>query len=288
MKERHTQLLFQQLESEAAQRAALQEASTEVNQAERELYAAEKSLSGLAKWAPKWTGIGSAQKAEIEKAQARLRAAKQEAGNIQKALWNTQNALDVLMFNKLRADDDPEFRKSEEMRGFYTVARKRIEVFQTCVSNFLKSLGQTRGAMSASYNAASKQYSDAAKERMRESIREAQKLDMSLEDLLSLSEEFKEKSRGTRYASIHIPTFAQVGYEKFVRDTIKEPIGPAQIAFECTLAECEQLKDEGIEDALDQVDHAESLHKEITDELVRRAWEELQKSHLRSVAAKKG
>lgn len=280
MKPHHTELLYQQLETEAEYDEALQKAASKVRRAAFQLQEAENGLTGIAKFAPRWTGIGSTARTRINEARERLHSAKREVANIQRQVWDTQNALDVLMFNQLKHGEDEELRKSEDMRGFYPMARKRIEVFQTCVFNFLKSLGQTRGAMSATYNVTTKEYSEAAKQRVQEAIKEARKLDAALEDLAELSKEFKRKSRGTRYSKIDIPTFEHVGYEKFVRDTIKKPIAQAQMAFEHTLKGCEQLKDEGIEFAYEQVDHAESLHKELTNELVRKAWQKLQTSHL--------
>jgi hypothetical protein len=172
----------------------------------------------------------------------------------------------------LEARKDPGYLRSFTINGFYADARQRIGKFRDTVQNFLKAIGEARGAMSASYNQDSKTYSAHAQDRIKDAIRVAIEVDRAVEDIARLNDEFATKSRGSIYSSITLPTFGRAQYERKVRCIVKEPIGPAQIGFEKLLAECEQLHDEGIDEAYDILRQAEGDHTEVTDRYVTQEW----------------
>jgi endonuclease IV len=149
------------------------------------------------------------------------------------------------------------------------------------VRDFLKALGQARGAMSTGYNRADDNYSQNAKNSLEVALKLALKLDLAVSDITLLNAEFKAKATNTPYSQISMPNFSHADYEAGVRRARTLPIAQAQIEFEKTLEYCEQLHDEGISDIIEEINALENTHEDIMLKIVREHWRGQQSEILR-------
>jgi hypothetical protein len=220
--------------------------------------------------------LGKETKSKLLAAQSTLEARRREQAISQEALKEVRQHLDRLMQQNMRDANDPELVQAESMHQLFREAERDISEFNKRVTHFRKSLGETRGAMSAGYDGTHKCYSTAAKDRMQGALKSAQSLDVALNRINHLSREFASRVRGTQFCGIDIPRFDEVDYTSFVRRTVKLPIGQAQLAFERMLETCEQLSDEGIGLAFQQLESANEEHQTITHGIIRKHWQSLQ------------
>jgi len=180
----------------------------------------------------------------------------------------------------LEEENDPDYLNSLKVNGFFGTSQRRLEKFRETVETFLKAIGEARAAMSARYNLESGTYSSHALKLIEVAIRMGRRVDQAVEDIDQLNAEFATKTDGSIYSSISLPEFGRARYEKTVRRIAGEPIGPAQLAFEELLKECEQLHDEGIRKAYEVLRQAEGDHREVTDEYVTQRWQRWQQELL--------
>lgn len=241
---------------------------------------AERELDQLKAQIPTWTRmlplLGKDAKGKLSTTQTLLAARQREQACAQQALEEVQQHLDQLMQQKMRGENDPELVQTDGMHQLFREAERDISEFNKRVTHFRKSLGETRGAMSAGYDGTHKCYSTAAKDRMDCALKSAQSLDAALNRINHLSHELASRVRGTQFRGINIPRFDEVNYTNFVRRTVKLPIGEAQLAFERMLKACEQLGDEGIGLAFQQLESAREEHQTITHGIIRKHWKTLQ------------
>lgn len=176
----------------------------------------------------------------------------------------------------LEQEKDSAYLHSLKVNGFFGTSQRRLEKFREAVEAFLKAIGQSRAAMSSSYNSEEGTYSPHARALIDEAIRAGARVDEAVEDIVELNGDFATKTDGSIYSSITLPDFGRAQYERKVRRIAKEPIGPAQIAFEKLLEECERLCDKGIQHAYEILRQAEGDHREVTDDYVTQTWRELQ------------
>jgi len=277
-----TENLFeQQLLREHDLRHRLEVAGLNRKKAEFAVAEAENELTGMSKLFP---FMGREQRAAIESAQRRLQHWAEKEANYANQHVESETELDVVTLAKIREEGAGEYLKGQTMKDFYGLARERVEVFQMRVRDFLKALGQARGAMSTGYNLSQEDYSSTAKERLQVALKVAHNLDIALSDIEVLNAEFKTKAKGTTYSKIEMPSFNHIEYEAGVRRASSLPIAQAQMEFEKTLDACEQLHDEGIGEVFEQIDTLEKSHENLMLKIVRKCWQDLQLKLLRDSA----
>lgn len=251
--------------------------------AQLSLAEAEKEVKGL--------GLGrllpfmaKAEKATIETAVQRLEHWKKKKTEYLSEHAEAEQQLDISTLTHIREHGAEEYLKGQKIKDFYGLAQERVDVFRMRVRDFLKALGQARGAMSTGYNNATEDYSQNAKDRLDVALRVAHKLDIALSDVELLNAEFKAKAEGTPYSKIKMPSFSQVEYEAGVRRARTMPIAQAQAEFEKTLSDCEQLHDEGIGEVIDEINDLKHSHEDIMREIVREYWRGQQVELLRNAS----
>lgn len=242
------------------------------------LVEAEQEVGPLGKLLPFW---GKSEKAAIESAANRLEHWERKERDYEAKHDEVMTQLDVSTLTTIREQGAKEYLKGQKIKDFFSLARERVDVFRMHVRDFLKALGQARGAMSTGYNNANGDYSANAKERLNIALESARKLDRALSDLELLKAEFRSKANGTSYSKIKMPGFEQVNYEAGVRMASTLPIAQAQEEFEKTLVHCEQLHDQGIDDVIGEINTQENDHEDIMLEIVRGYWRDQQAKLLR-------
>lgn len=245
------------------------------------LIEAEEEIDALGKLFP---FFNKSEKAAVESAANRLAHWEHKENDYLAKHDEAVKQLDVSTLAVIREKGEEEYLKGQKIKDFFSLARERVDVFRMHVRDFLKALGQARGAMSTGYNNVGEDYSKNAKERLNIAIESARKLDRALSDLELLNAEFKAKATGTSYSRIKMPGFRPVNYEAGVRTASSLPIARAQEEFEKTLDYCEQLHSEGIDDVIEEIGAQESAHEDIMLEIIRGYWRDQQEELLRDNA----
>ena len=186
----------------------------------------------------------------------------------------------MITLAKIRTERPPEYENGIAIKDFYGLARKRVEVFRMRVRDFLKALGQARGAMSTGYNNASNQYTSVAVERLKIAQESGRNLDIALADIELLEAEFQAKASGTGNDDIKMTEFSHIEYEQGVRSATTLPIAQAQMQFDQTLEDCEELRDRGIDDTIQEIDRLENTHEDLMLEIVQKFWRKEQQQLL--------
>jgi len=270
-------LYDQQLLHEHDLKQSAEMAGLNKKKAELTLIEAQKEIKGLKKYLP---FLGKEERNTIESAQNKFEQWSEKERAYLAQLAECEQQLDVITLAKIRNERPPEYENGIAIKDFYGMARKRVEVFRMRVRDFLKALGQARGAMSTGYNNAANEYTSIAIERLRIAQESGRKLDIALADIELLESEFRSKASGTGKDDIKMTQFSHVEYERGVKSATSLPIAQAQMRLDQTLKDCENLRDHDIDSNLEKIDRMEDSHEELMLEIVRKFWRKEQKKLL--------
>lgn len=235
----------------------------------RSIDAAQGNVKGVTKFLP---FLGKNAKAEIANKSAEVEALDKKLEKVKAQRQELHELLNTFAERALQKRKDPGLEKSVQGKGFFRSIRVRLENFRETTAKFLKALGEARGAMSVNYDRANQKYSEQAVEQMKAAVAAAKKVDAEISQLEKIGEEFRATAKDTPFQRIVLPQLGAPNYAKALSQASQKPIGEAHGVFENILKECENLRDEGIDEAIEELESAEGDHEALYQEFLAEEW----------------
>lgn len=202
-----------------------------------------------------------------------LKERKEESAAIfskrEKELASAREELENLVAQHL-SETSQDYQKAIKLRQYFE--RKHLSAFEKRIGEFLKELGQVRGAIASGYDREKKRFSENAYRQFEDTLYAALQLDTAIRAFNQSADAYDEYAKQQDTNAVEFPHIEDRDYRKWIGHLKEMDLVKAMGEFDALIDSIEIIRKKGVAEIAENLGKASAEHEYFIESLVRQSW----------------